>query len=61
MAEMAKAQPVTQRAPDGMVERRAAWGKTGIIALRDLQLTALDSSWLEGGLTSRSWPSCVCS
>jgi hypothetical protein len=31
-----------------MVERKAAWGKTGIIALRDLQLTAVETGWLEG-------------
>lgn len=50
MADMAKAQPQQQqqRSPDGMTERRAAWAKTGIVALRDMQLTALDSSWLEG-------------
>jgi hypothetical protein len=47
MADMAKAQPKQQqRSPDGMAERRAAWAKTGIVALRDQQLTALESSWL---------------
>lgn len=55
MADMAKAQPQQQqqRSPDGMAERRAAWAKTGIVALRDMQLTALDSSWLEGA--PRQW------
>jgi hypothetical protein len=51
MAEMAKKQPAAKpRSPDGMAERHAAWAKTGIIALRDLQLTALEPSWLEGVL-----------
>lgn len=55
MADMAKAHPKQQqqRSPDGMTERRAAWAKTGIVALRDMQLTALDSSWLEGA--PRQW------
>ncbi len=49
MAEMAKkAPPSKPRSPDGMAERKAAWGKTGIIALRDLQLTAVEAGWLEG-------------
>ena len=49
MADMArKAPPSKPRSPDGMVERKAAWGKTGIIALRDLQLTAVEPGWLEG-------------
>lgn len=55
MADMAKRQPVAKpRSPDGMTERRAAWAKTGIIALRDLQLTALETSWLEG-VSCRWW------
>lgn len=50
MADMAaKSAPAKPRSPDGMAARQAAWGKTGIIALRDLQLTALDPAWLEGG------------
>jgi hypothetical protein len=55
MADMARKQPAAKpRSPDGMTERRAAWAKTGIIALRDLQLTALEPSWLEGA-PCRRW------
>lgn len=65
MADMAKSQPVKLRPPVGIAERKAAWGKTGIIALRDLQLSTLESSWLEGeyhcaahcqrGACTRTW------
>lgn len=48
MADMARSQHSTPGTPSGLAERRAAWSKTGIIALRDLQLTALEASWLEG-------------
>lgn len=29
-------------------DRRAAWSKTGVIALRDMQLAAVQPEWLEG-------------
>lgn len=50
MEIMENAKHAKMRSPDGMAERRAAWCKTGIIALRDLQLTAVDPGWLEGEL-----------
>jgi hypothetical protein len=31
-----------------MQERRAAWSKTGVVALRDMQLSEIQPQWLEG-------------
>jgi hypothetical protein len=31
-----------------MQERRAAWSQTGVVALRDMQLSEIQPQWLEG-------------
>lgn len=57
MADMAAAKAAQQASSSssgggglpGLAERRASWIKTGIIALRDLGLTAIEPSWLQGG------------
>ncbi|KAF8072570.1 hypothetical protein HT031_000230 [Scenedesmus sp. PABB004] len=50
LASMAAARAGGAAAAAGLSlpERRAAWAKTGVIALRDMQLAALQPEWLEG-------------
>lgn len=37
-----------------MQERRAAWSKTGVVALRDMQLSEIQPQWLEGIAAARA-------
>jgi hypothetical protein len=42
-----------------MQERRAVWAKTGVVALRDMQLSEIQPQWLEGARCDKQLCCCM--